>query len=223
MAFNHPMMPHPIKRWLPLLLLGVMGWAAAGCQASDPGPPPFSYGVDAYPAKLGTRYVMRFREYQGGRLLQSWTERLRLDTVRDDLLGYADTVSRGGEKAASRMYVLRRSDALYLINGPLTPPLDPSNPRRHSLDGAMLLFQFPLVPDRYWEFNYAGTGQSSRQVVGMEAVTVPAGRFTAVKIKEARPDATGFSWFVPGIGVVKSDLDGRTRFVKELLRFAPGK
>lgn len=175
----------------------------------------------AFPSQLGAHYVMRFTDYQNGQKKREWKEDTRLDKADGDLLQYLVTSEIEGQKRVSRIYVVNRPDGLYYR---LTePPYEKGKPT-HSIDGATLMFKFPMNTGDSWEMRMPQGSKGERTVMGTETVTVPAGTYKAVRIKEQRAGTSGDSWFVPGVGVVKSDLSGPDgQYVKEMVLFEPAK
>lgn len=175
----------------------------------------------AFPSQLGAHYVMRFTDYVNGQKKREYKEDTRLDKADGDLLQYLITSEIDGQKRVSRIYVVNRPDGLWYR---LTePPLEKGKPT-HSTEGATLMFKFPMNTGDSWEMRMPQGSKGERTVMGTETVTVPAGTYKAVRIKEQRAGTSGDSWFVPGVGVVKSDLSGADgQFVKEMLLFEPAK
>lgn len=175
----------------------------------------------AFPSQLGAHYVMRFTDYRNGKKLREWNEDTRLDKADGDLLAYRVTSEIEGQKRISRIYVVNRPDGLYFR---LTEPPLEKGKLTHSINGATLMFKFPMKTGDSWEMRMPQGSKGQRTVMGTESVTVPAGTYKAVRIKEQRAGTAGDSWFVPGVGVVKSDLNGPDgQFIKEMVLFEPAK
>ena len=74
----------------------------------------------------------------------------------------------------------------------------------------------PLVAGREWKWSGKDPTQVERQeasrVVGVEQVTVPAGKFRAMKVVTevtgGGPAKTLTNWYAEGVGLVKSTTDG---------------
>lgn len=76
--------------------------------------------------------------------------------------------------------------------------------------------QDPLVPRTKWEWkgkDYTQTERTEKnQVIGFEKVTVPAGKFRALKVVSridgAATPMTKTCWYAHGVGLVKSKTEG---------------
>lgn len=73
----------------------------------------------------------------------------------------------------------------------------------------------PLVPGQKWEWSGLDPTQTkhneSNRVVGIEEVTVPAGKFRAVKVISNISGTTSMTktyWYADGVGLVKTTTEG---------------
>lgn len=88
---------------------------------------------------------------------------------------------------------------------------------RHSSpqDGSITVLSFPLEPNRSWPGRSWGAhAQETITVVGTESITVPAGTFSAARLRHRIAYATGAEdllhyWYAPGVGMVKA-IEGLT-------------
>lgn len=189
---------------------------AVGCHPGNTRVPGFSYPESTYPTKPGSRWVMRQEHYQDGKLMASWEEETTLLRVEGDLLTYGVRSKMGSQTTESRFFLVKRRDALYFRSE--TQPIQEGS--THSLEDAVLLLKFPLMPDQHWTYQHPTEGEASRTVMDQETITVPAGTYRAVRIEEKRDSGSGFSWFAPDVGIVRSDLSGTSsRYQKELIKF----
>lgn len=76
------------------------------------------------------------------------------------------------------------------------------------------------------EVTLSATIETIYKALGYETVTVPAGTFNALKVEQNGSmtmgetpafEAQGFIWYVEGVGVVKSELDGT--YISELVSY----
>ena len=205
---------------LALGLLLTSCWTLVGCTSGTEGSRGFSIDIASQPRHVGTSYRFQLRRLRNGAIVESWVEQTRLLRQDGDLSVYEHRTQVHGLPTTERLYVVERDQSLYMQEGGTEPRLVASNPPTHQLDAEMLLLKFPLRPQQYWEYNDPKEGTCSREVTVRQRTTVPAGTFEAVVINEQHPHATGRSWFVPGIGVVRTQLrstDGE--IIKELLAF----
>jgi len=190
--------------------------AASGCHPGNTRIPGFSYAESTYPTKPGTRWVFRQTHYQEGKLIGTWEEETKLERVDGDLLTYGVRTKMGNQTATSRFFLVKRKDALYYQSE--TQPVQEGS--AHSVEDALLLLKFPLIPDQHWTYQHPTEGEASRTVMDEETITVPAGTYKTVRIEEKRDSGLGSSWFAPDVGMVRFESE---RYKKELLEFAAGK
>ena len=101
------------------------------------------------------------------------------------------------------------------------------------LDTPVWLIKNPVKAGEAWAFQTSGAavveGKGTMQVVGVETVEVPAGKFTAVRVEEnftaifnGKPGDRYRQtfWFAPGVGIVQTNFEG---FRSVLKSFTPGK
>lgn len=211
-----------------LLLLVPFWLAACGCHttATTTSPPPGTANVGrgafkieraAFPNKPGTHRVMQYSEIVDGRTLATWREDTWVARKRGDLIESIE--KKETSRAATKFFVVDHDDALFLAN--VEPPFENGGPR-HSDQGLVMLFKFPFVPGASWESTMGDGGICRREVMGRDSVTVMGRKYDAVAIKDIRDGAEGTMWFVPGLGVVKSDLASDSNHhhtIKELVLF----
>ena len=97
----------------------------------------------------------------------------------------------------------------------------------NQLDPPMLMLDFPLSVGHKWTWNgYAGAnrGTVSGEVISMERTTVPAGTFSAYKIRylirTGNSEATSVRWFAEGVGLVREEDSFQTStIVTELMSY----
>lgn len=179
----------------------------------------FSVPRESFPTIKGGRYVMKYTDYQSGRKTREWTEETRVEDVVGDLTQMVVTTSMNGQKLRTGLWLISRPDGLW---AKMSEPSREPGKDTHSIKGATLIFKFPMTPNTKWDLILPQGTRGTRVVVGAETVTVPAGTFRAVLMRETRGNVTGESWYVPDIGMVKSDLSGAAeRHVKELVQYEP--
>jgi hypothetical protein len=195
--------------------------SVSGAPAASPTPlasEHFSVEKDSLPQEMGAHYVWRWTRYPPGGKPVSYTADDRLSSKDNDLLAYTESTTVDGKPGPGiRFFAITRDDAIYLDW--TEPPLE-TGKKTHSLSGASLMFKFPMRPGDQWTYTTPQKTPASRKVLGMEQVKVPAGTYNAVVLQETRQGATGKSWYVPGIGVVRSEIvSAAFREVKELQKF----
>jgi hypothetical protein len=87
----------------------------------------------------------------------------------------------------------------------------------------------PLVPGQKWEWTGKDPTQvehhESSRVVGLETITVPAGKFRAMKVVSeitgASVPLTRTSWYADGVGLVKTtNVGGQIKYGSELTDYS---
>ncbi|MBP3956288.1 hypothetical protein J8F10_13440 [Gemmata sp. G18] len=133
-----------------------------------------------------------------------------------------DRVENGKKTLAQKLDVSPRG--IFLIEGPEGTRKPPT-----------CLLQCPVQADTKWSIEYTGRPNDTNiyratlKITGTEDVTVPAGKYAAVRVEAKisafagdKPvyESNSTTWYAPGIGVVKQEGRGWT---KELKSFTPGK
>lgn len=193
----------------PLLVL--MATAAGFAETA-----PFSVGVDSFPRAVHGRHVMRYtRTPDDGKPPTKWTEVTTLQAMKGDLMTFIVQETRDGEpQPPEALYAVLRGDAIFIgFNEPA-----PTQGDSHAITAMAMVLKFPLREGASWLLSPSAAAR--RTVEGQEWVEVPAGRFLAVRIHDVRDNGAGTSWYVPTLGVIKSDmLASHSRVIKELVRY----
>lgn len=205
------------------------GVSASSAPPPPPPPPaspaagasPFAVPAESFPLKLGTHYRLHYTDYRNGVKVREFDEDTTLDKQEGDLSQYLVTSQIGDMKKVNRIYIVSRPDGLWYS---IEEPPREKGKKTHKVDASTRMLAFPLKPGSSWEMRMPMGSMASRAVVGMERVTVPAGTFNAVRMQEKREGTAGDSWYVPDVGVIKSDLSGPTeRYIKEMVLFEAAK
>lgn len=149
------------------------------------------------------------REYEwraGGKAEDGHTDVVTLVEKQKDGSAHV-TVRRSYPRGEPYVTVIAVSaDALARVSEGDVPPAEPT-----------VLLKLPATVGTGWE-----SGGAKYAVAAEEEVTVPAGKYQAVKVEMTAGGGTTTLWFAPTVGLVKMAPGGGERAL-ELKAFTPGK
>ena len=195
-----------------LLLVLMMSTAAVGQdEATEKGKAP-----DYYPLTLGTKWIYELRAE--GQKKKLTNQVAKFETIDGKKLAVVETVIDGTVTGTAHIAVTDKGVMCHRMNGvELAPPL--------------CVLKYPFKKDDTWEVETTLGAEKMTvkgKAVGTEEVTVPAGKYKAVKVELERTVAgmqvSATSWFAPDAGVVKQTMSsGGSTATLELEKFEAGK
>jgi hypothetical protein len=184
------------------------------CQA--PGSDPLTeVGASSYLATTrGSKWVYQESDKSTFTVVLTAVERTEKRTVVTLELEKPDGKTSPKEKLALSALAIHRIAA---VGNPVEPPF--------------CLLMIPHGEVKKWETKLGGEIfqiRGNHSASGPESVRVPAGQFKCIRVESEDVISGGLEdhrnrqtdWFAPGVGVVKSELNGRKT---ELIKFIPGK
>jgi hypothetical protein len=177
---------------------------ATPIKKSPVGNQPVTASENYYPLEIGTIWRSRIN---GMAITMTVIAEEDLDGVRA-----ARVEANVNGRATATEHLVRRADGIYRVafNG-------------NRLDPQVLVLRLPPKAGDRWKVNVFG--QAGESVVSQETVTVPAGQFTAFKVRTVIANGTtAETWFARGYGAVKQRIveDGQ-ELVVELEKLEPGR
>jgi uncharacterized protein DUF3108 len=194
------------------LLVLAIGIASAAQQAeSDKGKTP-----DYYPLKPGTKWI--YQVEANGKKVEVTSQIAKLETIEGKSLALVERLVGGDVKETEHLTATDKGIFRNRANGvELSPPV--------------CLLQCPVKKGDTWESETTLGNQQMKvksKTVDFEEVTVPAGKYKAIRvdveIAVAGLNANFSYWFAPDVGIVKqtTDLNG-TKGSSELEKYEPAK
>jgi len=169
---------------------------------------PVPKSAEAYfPTKVGARWV-----YDGGDGKEEVKTVTKTEATADGVMVTVAGEGPGG-RAGDTSTVRVARDGVFV-----------HAERGETFDPPACLLKLPAGAGDAWDF-LGGKEKLRMTVAGVEAVEVPAGKYTAVRV-----DMTGTAggttvkatgWYAPGVGLVKATQGGKT--VTVLKSFTPGR
>ena len=182
----------------------VLASLALGYGASAKKPKPAKHAVDYFPLRVGDSWTYRNNE-AGGYTLKVVSEEPLAGNPSRFVVELLSGVKIIYTFSKVEGWVLFHSEN-YPEHEGLQATYDP--PKQYLPD--------PLVVGREWRWSGKDPTQvehqESSRVVGVEEVTVPAGKFRAMKVVTEMTGGgaakTRTDWYADGVGLVKSNTDG---------------
>jgi hypothetical protein len=195
-----------------LIFVLVFGIASAAAQA----PPEKGKTADYYPLKPGTKWFYELNT--NGQKIKLNNQVAKIENIDGKSLALVETVINGTVSATEHMQTTDKGVFRHRINGiELTPPV--------------CILKYPFKKDETWEVETTVGAEKltiKAKAVDSEEVTVPAGKYKALK---ADVDTTVMGmqvsatyWFAPEVGVVKQTMVIQGKDITlELDKFEAGK
>jgi hypothetical protein len=192
-----------------VLVLGIAGAAAQTVGEKEKTP-------DYYPLKPGTKWFYELNT--NGQKIKLNNQVAKIETFDGKPMALVETVIEGEVKATEHMSATDKGVFRHKINGiELTPPV--------------CILKYPFKKNETWEIETTVGAEKltiKAKAVDREEVTVPAGKYMALK---ADVDTTVMGqqvsatyWFAPEVGVVKQTMVIQGKDVTlELDKFEAGK
>ncbi len=193
------------------LVLMISSAAVAQDEATDKEKAP-----NYYPLTLGTKWIYELRG--DGQKKKLTNQVAKIETIDGKKLAVVETLMDGTVTGTAHIAVTDKGVMCHRMNGvELSPPI--------------CVLKYPYKKDETWEVET--TLGAEKMTVKMKAgdseeVTVPAGKYKALKVDMDRTvagmQASATSWFAPDVGVVKQTMAvGGSTATLELEKFEAGK
>jgi hypothetical protein len=179
------------------LILGVMIGVAAAAQepATDKEKTP-----DYYPLSLGMKWI--YAVTNDGQKSKLTSQVARFDTIDGKKLAVVETVIEGTVTGTAHIAATDKGVFCHRMNGiELSPPI--------------CILKYPFKKDDTWEVETTVSTEKMTvkgKAVDTEEVTVPAGKYKALKADIDRTipgmQVSATFWFAPDVGVVKQTMTG---------------
>ena len=162
-----------------------------------------SHGVgsvpDYYPLKVGTKW--HYRVSANGAETQVSTQISRIEMIDGQSMARLDAQANGALTASEHLTANDKGVFRHRYNGISVQP-------------SLCVLKYPIKEGESWTADYT-VGNDKFSVVSTcsrEVVSVPAGKYAAVKVTSRTnlngKDITFVFWFAEGIGLVKEVVDG---------------
>ena len=193
------------------LVLMVSGAALAQDAATDKEKAP-----NYYPLTPGTKWIYELRA--DGQKKKLTNQVAKIETIDGKKLAVVETLIDGMVTGTAHIAVTDKGVMCHRMNGvELSPPI--------------CVLKYPFKKDETWEVETTlGTEKMTVKVKAgaSEEVTVPAGKYKAIKAEMDRTvagmQASATSWFAPDVGVIKQTMSaGGSTATLELEKFEAGK
>lgn len=173
--------------------------------------------ADYYPLKVGTQW--HYKGEANGVPLELRNEVTKIENINGIEMGRIETFAQ--DRSVANEHISANAKGIYRNRIQGTEP-----------DPPVMILQYPVKPGDKWNIESKVGGETIKGVYKTEEeeVTVPAGKYKAIKIiSDAEVIPSGQKvmstvWMVDGVGVVKQITDlGQVQIKLELDKFVAGK
>ncbi len=171
---------------------------------------------DYYPLKPGTKWI--YKVEGNGKKLELTSQIAKLETIEGKSLALVEKLIGGNVTETEHLTATDKGVFRNRTNGiELSPPV--------------CLIKYPIKKGETWESEATLANQQMKvksKSVDIEEVTVPAGKYKAIRV-DVEISVAGFNanfkyWFAPDVGVVKQTTDlGGSKISAELEKYEPAK